>query len=378
MSTSIKGWWWAMAAGCALGIVLVLRARTTRPTPRLSPDANVNSVSGDTVPDAALGPSIDRPSSTASIEPTADSLAFTANSVARAAPPGPDELVAGSASSSVPRSATSDPSTLARAERPRPTSKPRRVALAPLAAWSMPGLCSRPADAAAMREKLTAKFRRFDGGERGRLYLDPRLPEGAEAGVLASIEQAQLVVNQRLGVQPSPPLVFAYFDQELMKAAACINEDVVAFYDGALHLVAGREDLQQSVIHEYAHHAMFASGLTGPAWAQEGIAMIMARETWWQRPSRLQALLQTSFSVEDAERLIPYKLPAEQALSFYVQSALTVQCLRHLRGWSLRDLADALRIGHRAGSVSYDFPELEQSSFLSNCVATLSAISASK
>ena len=34
-----------------------------------------------------------------------------------------------------------------------------------------------------------------------------------------------------------------------------------------------------------------ASGLLGPAWAQEGIAMNIARETWWQERRWYVALL---------------------------------------------------------------------------------------
>jgi hypothetical protein len=272
------------------------------------------------------------------------------------------------ATPSPPLSSTVRP-VLDNAETPRPRSKPRQVPLAPLAAWSMPGLCATPADAVATREKLTENFRllQTEGGER--LDLDPRLPDGAEAGVANAIEQARIAAHRYLGLFPPPPPVFVYFDRQLLKAAACINDDVVAFYDGALHVIAGRDDLQLSVTHEYAHHALMSSGVRGPAWAQEGIAMILAGETWWQQPSRLEALLQAPFTSDDMDRVIPYKLPADQAVSFYVQAALTVQCLRHLRGWSLRDLADAMRAGLGSGSVSYDLPELEQSSFLSHCVA---------
>lgn len=154
-----------------------------------------------------------------------------------------------------------------------------------------------------------------------------------------------------------------------MKAAACINEDVVAFYDGALHIVLGSPDLQQSVTHEYAHHALFSSGLVGPAWAQEGIAMNLAGETWWRKRVRLQALRQAPFSGEQMDELIPYKLPAEQAVVFYVQAALTVQCAMRRRGWSLQQLTDMLRASSSNEAISYDLPELLESSFLSNCVS---------
>ena len=258
---------------------------------------------------------------------------------------------------------------------PEPTrvAAKRRALLAPLASWSKPGLCSTSGEAQATRDKLTEHFRQVDAGEAGKLYLDPRLAEDADKLVLAVLEPAQLAAKRNLGLQPPPPQVFVYFDQQLMKAAACINEDVVAFYDGALHIVLGRPDLQQSVTHEYAHHALFSSGVVGPAWAQEGIAMNLAGETWWRERARLQALLQAPFSSEQMEELIPYKLRADQAVGFYVQAALTVQCVLRLRGWSLQQLTDTLRAGSSGEAISYELGELGQSSFLSDCASQASA-----
>ncbi len=188
--------------------------------------------------------------------------------------------------------------------------------------------------------------------------------------MLPLLARARTVVELRLGLLPQPPPTFVYSDRQLMKAAACINEDVVAFYDGALHLVANRSDLQQSVTHEFTHHALFSSGLGGPAWAQEGIAMLVAQETWWQAPARLQALTLLAFSPEQMDGLIPYKLSPDQAVTFYVQSALTVQCLIARRGWSLQQLFEALRRGSGFDSINYDLPELQESSFVSSCLAT--------
>lgn len=248
---------------------------------------------------------------------------------------------------------------------------PRRASSAALADWSKPGLCTTAQGAEAMREQMTASFRRIDDEAHGEIHLDPRLPESAESALLPLLDQARTVVAQQLGLRPAPPPVFVYRDQQLMKAAACINEDVVAFYDGALHLVADRADLQESVTHELTHHALFGSGLRGPAWAQEGIAMLVARETWWRAPAHLQALSRISFSPEQMEELIPYKLPAEQAVGFYVQSALTVQCLLTRRQWTMRELAETLRSSSDSDAVTYDLPELQLSSFVSGCALAL-------
>lgn len=65
------------------------------------------------------------------------------------------------------------------------------------------------------------------------------------------------------------------------------------------------------------------------------------------------------------------RLPADQAVNFYVQSALTVQCLLTLRGWTLPQLAEKLIAASGPDLVSYDLPEIQSTSFLSSCVAAL-------
>jgi len=306
-----------------------------------------------------------RTASTASTPPPIRTPPTT--SAAPEAPTAPTPLVQSAAPPPAPPAPVA--AAPASAEPAPPTRTPPRLWRLRLAAWTQPGLCSTTEAAAATRDKLTARFRQFDT-DSARLFLDPRLSPKAENAVLELLAQARTAVEEGLGVQPAPPSVFVYFDQSLMKAAACINEDVVAFYDGALHLVVGRDDLQQSVTHEYTHHALFGSGLVGPAWAQEGIAMILSGELWWQQRARLQSLLRAPFSAEQMDELIPYKLPAQQAAVFYVQAALTARCLMRVRGWSLQQLADALRSSSES-SISDEFPELTDSSFLRGCVASL-------
>jgi hypothetical protein len=136
-------------------------------------------------------------------------------------------------------------------------SKPHRVPFTLLAAWSKPGLCSSTSDAAAVRDRMTADFREILPDDGGRLYLDPRLPADAEQPIVENLRRTEAEVAKRLALRPARPLTFVYADQPLMKAAACINENVVAFYDGALHIVANRSDVLQSLLHEYTHHALF-------------------------------------------------------------------------------------------------------------------------
>lgn len=376
---TVRGWtWWALAgaANLAVGASLLLRGPVkpaasairhvsgsdgtvtqpgdrrdeTKPATRRAAKADWRAPFASATSHGAAAPA-SLPLLARSVEPPAQRLPWSPTPVVTAPAPTP--------------------------ERPKPeparASARRRALLAPLASWSKPGLCSTSDDAQATRDKLTERFRQVDEGEAGKLYLDPRLAEDADKLVLAVLEPAQLAAKQSLGLQPPPPQVFVYFDQQLMKAAACINEDVVAFYDGALHIVLGRRDLQQSVTHEYAHHALFSSGLVGPAWAQEGIAMNLAGETWWRESARLRALLQAPFSGEQMEALIPYKLPADQAVGFYVQAALTVQCVMRRRGWSLQQLTDTLRAGSSNEAISYELGDLWQSSFLDECASQAGA-----
>ena len=283
----------------------------------------------------------------------------------------PAERVPTSASATVSVPVASAPVPLRAATPALAPAKPRQVPVAALAVWSKPGLCASSSESSAARGKVASSFRLVDAAERGKLYLDPRLPAGSEEAVFRYLDIADGETLKQLKLQPARPVVFAYFDQQLMRAAACINGDAVAFYDGALHIVASRADVLQSVVHEYTHHALFSAGMVGPAWAQEGIAMHVAGERWWHDRQLLQTLLDRPFGMDDLDRSIPYKLAPPQAVTFYVQSAVLVECVLRERKWDLRQLFDALQINASgsAGAPTYDLPELEQSSFLRACVA---------
>jgi len=244
----------------------------------------------------------------------------------------------------------------------------RRILRSAISAWSTPGLCGGSAEANSVRERVSTSFRRADFDERGHFYLDPRLPEDAELTPLGDLDLAAAELKKLLGLHPARPLVFVYADQELMKASACINEDVVAFYDGALHLVANRADSLASVLHEYSHHALFSSGLMAPTWAQEGIAMHVAKEKWWRDARYLRAMVDGPFPMDVMDRSIAYKLAPEQAIAFYVQSAAIVECVLRTRKWPLRELFAVLAAGASSDSESYDLPELDRPSFLRDCV----------
>lgn len=219
-----------------------------------------------------------------------------------------------------------------------------------------PGLCPDASEASQVRETLISRFHSEDWGRAGRLYVDPRLPEGAHLPLLHHLRQAEREVFTQLGLEPQPPDVFAYLDKELLVAAACTNRNVVAYYDGALHVVMDHEEIQASVVHEYTHHALMSQGILGPAWAQEGIAMLVAREAWWLAPARLGEIREAPMPLEVMEQSIPYTLRPEQAVLFYVQAASMVACMVRGDGASLRGLMDALgaAAGAAQGEDSYD------------------------
>jgi hypothetical protein len=247
--------------------------------------------------------------------------------------------------------------------------KPRQVKLVQLQVWSEPGLCG-SGEGAAARESLIATFQLWDGAERGQFRVDPRLPLDSIHPILGYLDDAERVVAARLKVRVPRPEMFLYFDQRLLRAAACINSEVVAYYDGSMHVVPSDADVRTSVIHEYTHHALFSSGLIGPAWAQEGMAMNLAQETWWRERRWLTALLDHPFSMDDLDDHVPYKLVPDQALQFYAQSAALVACVLDSRHWEPDALLAALlqRANGGGETLSYDLPEVEYPSFLRGCL----------
>ena len=249
-------------------------------------------------------------------------------------------------------------------------ARPREVALTRLRLWSQPGMCPPSAEGLSAREALRLRFRSWDGGDRGQFYVDPRLPLEALTPILDALADAEREVASRLKLSVSRPEAFLYLGKQLLTAAACINDDVVAYYDGALHVAADDADLRASVLHEYTHHALISSGMLGPAWAQEGIAMNIAGESWWRQRRWYRALLDRPFGIDDMDESIPYKLVPAQALLFYAQSAALVACLLETKHWELDALFQALRPGSgEAGeTLVYELPEVEQALFLRRCL----------
>ncbi len=263
--------------------------------------------------------------------------------------------------------AQADESVRTRAPNPRP------LELAPLRRWSQAGLCADPIEAAAARDGLRARFHDVSWGDTARLFIDPRLPPGAHVLLVSYLEQAELIIKSDLGLEPERPEVFAYFDSQLLLAAACTNDDVVAYYDGALHVVLSHADVRDSVLHEYTHHALISAGLLGPTWAQEGIAMHVARERWWLDKSWLARVAARPLSLGAMEQAIPYTLSSEQAVLFYVQSASMVACAikdddSGVRGLFLELSAPPNPSGPE---LSYELPEALEPAAWRRCIHAL-------
>jgi len=239
-----------------------------------------------------------------------------------------------------------------------------------LTRWQKPGLCGASEGALEARERMMQRFRRLPW-EEGSLFLDPRLSNDAPEPLVEALEAAERDVLAELRLAPSRPDIFAYQDKQLLLAAACTNDDVAAYYDGALHVVATDADVATSIVHEYTHHALISAGIIGPAWAQEGIAMTVARETWWKQHKWLDRVAERPFSLEVMESAVPYALRADQALLFYVQAGAMVACALRDEPGGVTALVRALAERSQGAALEYSLPPLAEPRWLRECANLL-------
>lgn len=276
------------------------------------------------------------------------------------------------AAAAAPAAETAEPPDEQASERPaRAQPRPRRLELSVLRRWTQPGLCARAEQATEAQRALMAHFRAAELGAGARVFLDPRLPAGAEQPALEHLEEAARILRAELQLSPGVPDVFLYQDVHLLLASACTNADVVAYYDGALHIVVTRDDVRESVLHEFTHHALMTAGVLGPAWLQEGMAMHIAQESWWRRPDLLKQLIDRPFSLSTMETMVPYTLESEQAVLFYVQSAAMVECATQEPDSSLSELLSELNVRQSAEALEYGLPALAELSALRECMREL-------
>jgi hypothetical protein len=241
----------------------------------------------------------------------------------------------------------------------------RHVEVTIISRWQQPGMCEKSGPAAAARRTMMARFQRVKWEPNAVLFLDPRLPFGTQRNLFGPLENAEREIAEQLDLHPTRPDVFAYRDTQLLLAGGCTNDNVVAYYDGDLHVVATHADVQQSITHEYTHHALMTSGLVAPAWAQEGIAMNVARETWWQTNEWLDRVAARPFSIDVMERTVPYTMTSEQSLAFYVQAAAMVWCSTLDEPEGLRGLVRKLISS--GSTLDYELPPLAEPSGLRAC-----------
>jgi len=251
-----------------------------------------------------------------------------------------------------PEPGEEEPPAIEESPAPAPT---RRVSITVLEARTQPGLCKGANEAVDFRAAVVARFHAVSWDAGSLIYLDPRLRPGESTNLIAVLEHAERELARVLLLTPPRPDVFAYFDTRLLLAGGCTNENVVAYYDGALHVVPSHDDVAQSILHEYTHHALTAAGLLGPAWAHEGIAMHMAGETWW-RGGWMERVLERPFSLEVMESAVPYTLRSDQAGLFYAQSAAMVECATRDDPQGLRGLVESLAAGNDRDELSYQLP----------------------
>lgn len=246
----------------------------------------------------------------------------------------------------------------------------RRLESVAFSRWQQAGMCNSVGEALEARQTMMTRFRRAEWQGDVRLYLDPRLTEWAHVDLREALDAAEREVTTQLSLRPAPPNVFAYRDPQLLLAGACTNDDVVAYYDGDLHVVATDADVAQSLTHEYAHHALMTAGIIGPTWAQEGIAMLVARETWWRQERWLERVAERPFSLETMENAVPYTLSSEQATLFYVQAAAMVACAVLDEPTGLLSLVQALAPG-ADGQLEYALPPRSAPAALRACAREL-------
>ncbi|HXS15655.1 MAG TPA: hypothetical protein VN764_00615, partial [Polyangiaceae bacterium] len=115
--------------------------------------------------------------------------------------------------------------------------------------------------------------------------------------VLSNIRSAAKRVSSDLKLEAAAPLIWVHPDPATMRKHSCVNDNAVAYYDGAIHLAPLEQasgasegvemdderrrrelvsELRQSLTHELVHHVLVSNGVGKPIWLQEGVATMIA------------------------------------------------------------------------------------------------------
>ena len=289
----------------------------------------------------------------------------------RAPLPDPGATAAPRPSSPVTSALGSRPSPSATPEHPLHPGRQRWLQLARLQTPLRAGLCSDPSAASDAQDRLRFSFRELSWGDTARLYIDPRLPTAVDPAMLQALERVERALGSALGPLPARPDVFGYFDRERLQECSCVDAAVSAFYDGALHAVLTQREMLQSLLRQYARHALVSRGLIGQSWEREGIALDIAGESWWQERSWLMRIANTPLELDALEQELPDTTNKGRAQLFYAHAAAMFRCAtRQLRD-GLTGLVAALDVQQARGELSYRLPSSAEPVQLRSCVADL-------
>ncbi len=187
--------------------------------------------------------------------------------------------------------------------------------------WSDTGLCEEAAPALKARATVRDKFR-HEVTKSGEYFIDPKLEISAER-LEPMVEQARRLVKQFFQLEPPAVALYVYRDGKLLQATSCVPDHVIAYYDGAIHIVW--QDVEavvaESVAHEFVHHALFSEKIFTPMWLHEGAAILLAGEEWWRSPERIDTLDRAPLPLGWMVPAFPYKSSEELALRVYTQAA---------------------------------------------------------
>jgi hypothetical protein len=195
--------------------------------------------------------------------------------------------------------------------------------------WADRALCGAASPKLSEWAAYLQGFREHQVGAQ-RLYADRAVEGRVVSHTARLLGFARDEVQRATELTTEPPDIYVHRDLATLQKYSCVVGNVVAFYDGAMHLADVADDrklrveLWYSVVHEYTHHALHSHGIREPIWFQEGLAMHVAREPW-----RGFDITPPGFDVRDMSDGFPHTATPKTAERFYGQA---YQMLEFLRG----------------------------------------------
>jgi hypothetical protein len=188
------------------------------------------------------------------------------------------------------------------------------------------------------------------------IYADPQASPQAVEGVRSRLELIHEISAAQIGLDSEPPPIYVYPSVEKVRAYSCTSKIAVSYYDGAIHLAADDPALESSLRHEYAHHVLVSSGITGPMWFQEGVAMAFGRDC----PSDAWQLWRGhQFDPRQMTSGFPHTASLEAATEFNAQACIMTEFLERLcltlQGCGTNELAHALASGEATPETLFDW-----------------------